>query len=298
MKTLIAKFFIVSALLTLLTGCKEEALTATVRTGDTVIVSLSADDLRESGDTSGSAILRAEQLSASLTDAANTEHSVQVRQVFRVYADPTSEVQQLDNAGLWLAAIDLVDPLSASAPTLASGSAELTLSAPGYFDTDKVVTLEVVAGLGTPKTFGDLSLGAESIEPAPQALATVTGSLEGHLLAAVQHQFTIPHSDTLDIDSGTALKAALVKKLPGQEMVNLNVTTTATESGATEVQVYLTAVEGLSEVQLSEFNIALISQIDAANAQADYWSQHYSGSQYFDTEGNTLSLSTQVSAIR
>ncbi|MFA0809557.1 IS66 family transposase zinc-finger binding domain-containing protein [Microbulbifer epialgicus] len=34
MKTLIAKFFVVSALLTLLTGCKEEALTATVRTGD------------------------------------------------------------------------------------------------------------------------------------------------------------------------------------------------------------------------------------------------------------------------
>uniref|UniRef100_UPI00261ABDF4 hypothetical protein n=1 Tax=uncultured Microbulbifer sp. TaxID=348147 RepID=UPI00261ABDF4 len=60
-----------------------------------------------------------------------------------------------------------------------------------------------------------------------------------------------------------------VKKLPGQEMVNLNVTTTATESGATEVQVYLTAVEGLSEVQLSEFNIALISQIDAVNAQVD-----------------------------
>ncbi|WHI49533.1 hypothetical protein P3339_13750 [Microbulbifer sp. MLAF003] len=80
------------------------------------------------------------------------------------------------------------------------------------------------------------------------------------------------------------MKAALVKKLPGQEMVNLNVTTTATKSGATEVQVYLTAVEGLSEAQLSEFNIALISQIDAANAQVDYWSQHYSGSQYFDSK--------------
>ncbi|WP_444940662.1 hypothetical protein ACJJI3_19615 [Microbulbifer sp. ZKSA004] len=298
MKTLIAKLFVVSALFTLLAGCKEEALTSTVRTGDTVIISLSADDLSESGDTSGSAILRVEQLSASLVDAADTEHTVQVRQVFRVYADPTSEVQQMENTGLWLAAIDLVDPLSSSAPTLASGTAELILSAPGYFDGDKVVTVEVVAGLGTPKTFSDLSLSAEAIEPAPQALAFVSGSLEGHLLAAVQHQFTIPHSDTLDTDSGAVLKAALVKKLPGQEAVNLNVTATASESGTTEVQVYLTAVEGLSESQMSEFNIALISQIDAANAQSDYWSQHYSGSQYFDTEGNRLSLSTQVSAIR
>ncbi|MFC4879136.1 hypothetical protein [Microbulbifer halophilus] len=64
MKTLFAKALILTAFVTLLSGCKEEALTATVRSGDTVIVSLSADDLGEDAGSANTAILRRHQIGA------------------------------------------------------------------------------------------------------------------------------------------------------------------------------------------------------------------------------------------
>ncbi|MFC4879137.1 hypothetical protein [Microbulbifer halophilus] len=125
-----------------------------------------------------------------------------MRQVFKIYADPTSKVRQENPNALWLAAIDLVDPLSSAAPALASGTASLTLTAPDYFASDKTVSLEVVPGLGSPKELSDLNLDPDTIEPAPQALASVTGNLADHKLAAVEHRFVIPHTSNVDATIG------------------------------------------------------------------------------------------------
>lgn len=298
MKTFFVKALILAAFLTLLSGCKEEALTATVRSGDTVIVSLSADDLGGGAGPANTAILRRNQMGARITDSTGEQYDVKLRQVFKVYADPTSKVRQESSNALWLAAIDLVDPLSATAPALASGTASLTLTAPDYFASDKTVSLEVVPGLGSPKELSDLNLDPDAIEPARQALASVTGNLADHKLAAVEHLFVIPHNDGVDASTGEELTAAVIRKVPGQKSVNFNVQQTTTDSGSTEVRVYLTAIEGLAQSQLQELDIALISELPQANAQADYWQKHHQGSKYYGINGNQLSLTTDISVIR
>ncbi len=298
MKTLFAKVLALAVLASMLGACKEEALTATARTGDTVIVSLSTDDLDEGMGLSSTAIVRSAYLSSHITDQSGEQYATRVRHVFKVYADPTSKVNSAASSALWMAAIDLVDPISSELPALSSGVATLTLSAPGYFESDKVVNLEIVPGLGAPKDLSELSFAPDVIEPAPQALARVTGQLAEHRLGAVEHLFVIPHSKGVDPTTGEEIAAALVRKLPGTANVSFNVQQATTEFGTSEVRVFLTAIQGLTQEQLSELDIALISELSEVNARPDYWIQHHRSSKYYDISGNQLSLTTEISMIR
>lgn len=121
-------------------GCASmQPMSQYARTGDTVMVSL--------GGTENNAlvpVLKKKNMSVTITDAANNVYPVTVRSVFRVYADPTGayagrspyakgypyETYAQPNQGLWMAVIDLVDPSTGDAPTLAVGSAKLTVSSP------------------------------------------------------------------------------------------------------------------------------------------------------------------------
>jgi hypothetical protein len=91
------------------------------RTGDTVAVALSASE--------PAVTIRREQATAIVTDAASVNQAVKVRNVFRVYSDPSSaysrrsvmksgwpsgnepmEAQSQPYQGQWVAIVDLVDP--------------------------------------------------------------------------------------------------------------------------------------------------------------------------------------------
>jgi hypothetical protein len=126
----------------LLGGCASmQPLSSYARSGDTVTISL--------GGTESNAlvpVLKKENIAVAITDAAGFTYPVKVRNVMRVYADPTSYFE-FDNLkagfsgsnyaaypyphqGLWLAVIDLVDPLSNQPPPLAAGPASLGVSSP------------------------------------------------------------------------------------------------------------------------------------------------------------------------
>ena len=123
-------------------GCASmQPLSSYARSGDTVTLSL--------GGTESNAlvpVLKKENIAVSITDSAGITYPVKLRNVMRVYADPTS-YYEYDNLkpefsgsnysaypyphqGLWLAVIDLVDPLNNQPHPLATGPARLGVSSP------------------------------------------------------------------------------------------------------------------------------------------------------------------------
>lgn len=186
-----------------LTGCASmQSLSNYARSGDTVTVSL--------GGTDSNAlipILKKEDVNATITDADGNTYPVKVRNVFRVYSDPTShfnyrspasnnrfETYVYPDQGQWMAVLDLVDPTTDQPLTLASGAATLAIDSAGL--TPRVdypgygwpwtngnlssIAIEILAGTGAknplnylaPLSFSPL----DSLEPQPQVEVTATGT--------------------------------------------------------------------------------------------------------------------------
>lgn len=164
-------------LLGLVVGCSsQQPLSNYARTGDTVAVALGGTEQSNSLVD----ILKKEDIAVTLTDAAGVVHPVKLRNLFRTYGDYTSGYVHrtyrqnagpwYDSAvpahmGQWIAVVDLVDPASGMAPTLAIGTATLNFLAPQQLTPRKdyshynltwtngdlsAVPLEILSGTGAP----------------------------------------------------------------------------------------------------------------------------------------------------
>jgi len=192
----------------LFSGCAGmQAISNYARSGDTVMISLGGTD-----SNALVSVIRKENVTISITDSLGNSYPVKVRNLFRVNGDPTSGYafrspttsMVYDNyvdphQGLWLAVIDLVDPVSDTPVPLAVGSATLTVSSAdiqnwfdptsfGWFWTNgnlSSVAIEILAGTGTPNPMNYLgpvsSAPLDSLEPNPQVEVTATGSSGGDI---------------------------------------------------------------------------------------------------------------------
>jgi len=184
-------------------GCASmQPLSNYARSGDTVMISLGGTD-----SNALVSVIRKENVNISITDSLGNSYPVKVRSLFRVNGDPTSgyafrsptTTMYYDNyvdphQGLWLAVIDLVDPVTDIPVPLAVGGATLTVSSAeiqnwvdhtgyGWSWTNgnlNSVAIEILAGTGTPNPMNYLgpvsSSPLNSLEPNPQVEVTANGS--------------------------------------------------------------------------------------------------------------------------
>lgn len=187
----------------LFSGCAGmQAISNYARSGDTVMISLGGTD-----SNTLVSVIRKENVTIRITDSLGNSYPVKIRNLFRVNGDPTSgyafrsptTTMVYDNyvdphQGLWLAVIDLVDPVSGTPVPLAVGSATLTVSSAdiqNWFDPTSYgwswtngnlnsVAIEILAGTGTPNPMNYLgpvsTAPLDSLEPNPQVEVTATGS--------------------------------------------------------------------------------------------------------------------------
>lgn len=172
-----------------MSGCAAlQPLSNYARTGDTVGVALS--------QTEPGVMIRREQATATLTDAASVNHAVRVRHVFRVYSDPTSaysrrsvmksgwdsapvETNSNPYQGQWVAIVDLVNPATGTAPALATGPAKLVVNWP--LGASNQNSLEILPGTGQSNPLHGSYLFSNyaavgTLEQMPQVQITFNGT--------------------------------------------------------------------------------------------------------------------------
>lgn len=135
-----------------LMGCTgTQTFSHTARSGDTVVVAI--------GRTNGAQYIDSQGLTATLVVNGVDPYPVRVREVVRVYADPTSDAAlgpvlfgsqaYPSYAGQWMAIVDLVDPSTNNPyPSMSTGSAVLDMehtSISGLHDPD----LTIISGTGS-----------------------------------------------------------------------------------------------------------------------------------------------------
>ncbi len=187
----------------LFSGCASmQSISNYARSGDTVMISLGGSD-----SNALVSVIRKENVNISITDSLGNSYPVKVRNLFRVNGDPTSgyafrsptTTMYYDNyvdphQGLWLAVIDLVDPVTDTPVPLAVGGATLTISSaevqnwvdhsgygwPWTNGNLNSVAIEILAGTGTPNPMNYLgpvlTAPLDSLEPNPQVEVTASGS--------------------------------------------------------------------------------------------------------------------------
>ena len=179
-----------------------QAISNYARSGDTVMISLGGTD-----SNALVSVIRKENVTISITDSLGNSYPVRVRNLFRVNGDPTNgyafrsltTTQNYDNyvdphQGLWLAVIDLVDPVTLDPLPLATGNATLSVSSVeilNWYDYSgygwpwtngdlSSVAIEILAGTGAPNPMNFLgpvfTAPLDSLEPNPQVEITATGS--------------------------------------------------------------------------------------------------------------------------
>lgn len=181
--------------LLLVTSCaSQQPLSNYARTGDTILVSLGGTDTNAKVP-----VLWKENITATVTDATNNAYPVKVRNLFRVYSDPTSKYSHSSsgssgfleswvpaNMGVWLAVIDLSDPATGQYPPLMTGAGKLSITSPemepwidysglGWTWTNgnlETIPIEIIPGTGNPNPLNYMwpvsHYPLDSLEPAPQ----------------------------------------------------------------------------------------------------------------------------------
>ncbi|CAA0092876.1 Uncharacterised protein [Halioglobus japonicus] len=279
-----------------ITGCQSDVtLSKAVRKGDSLVVSLGNADPNGEYSNINNTLIRENDISASIFDNGWVTHPVKVRQVFRVYGDPTAINAKARGKAQWMAVIDLVNPTGSGKPNLALGAAALILKSPAFKE-PQVIRTDIISGVGTPHSFisqndpGNLGLDKlEFVKPAKQALVTVSGTLPQHTkLAGAEFRFNIPDVHSTDLLLNR-LEAAAPAKLPSEQQVHFEFSRQEREAPlGTDVLVVLTSTEGVDQADLAAFNFVMLSDIDDIANTPNYWQDHFSGAAFYDTDGQEI----------
>tara|TARA_R110002049_G_scaffold124997_11_gene280553 strand:+ start:1434 stop:2474 length:1041 start_codon:yes stop_codon:yes gene_type:complete len=285
-----------------LAGCQSDVtLSKAVRKGDTLLVSLGNADPNGEYSNINNTLIRESDVSASIFDSGWVTHPVKVRQVFRVFGDPTAVNARARGKAQWMAVIDLVNPTGSGKPNLALGAAALILRSPAFKE-QQVVQTEIISGVGTPQDFvtqndpGDLGIDKlQFVKPAKQALVSVSGTLpQDTRLAGAEYRFNIPDIHAVDWLSNR-LEAASPAKLSSEQQVHFEFSREEREAPiGTDVMVVLTSPEGVNQDELAAFNFVMLSDLDNIANNPSYWQEHFSGAVFYDTDGREIATLGQT----
>lgn len=290
----------------ILGGCQSDiTLSQSVRTGETITVSLGDANPNGSLSNINTNLLRDGDVTAVLTDFNTMPHDVTVRHLFRVYGDPTAKNGAVRGQAQWMAVIDLIDPATQNAPVIGAGDATLVLSS-SKFDNDHTINTHILSGTA-PATHpfigqdDNTGLGLDKIDlakPAKQSLVSVTGTLPANTkLAGAEYQFTIP--DTHFTSFGFRFEAVVPAKLPSgpdRQMLFEFDREEQTSPNSTDVRVVITSTEGVEQAELSAFDFVLTSEQDPISNSSTYWQTHMASAtvKYYDTEGSEIAALSRV----
>lgn len=243
-----------------LTACSSsDSMNKIVQNGGTILLSLGAHE--ELGHVN----LSKTNLTAKMIDGNGGQANVKVREVFPLNVDKTSSINHQDTAdgdsysGFWFAAIDLVDPLTGIATSLASGDATLEIKGLAATQTRKI---KILPGLGTVNPI--MSLGASntlnSLKPAAQVKYVISDPqkafTEQNLLGGLEFQFQYPSASV----SGVA-PSAWPRAVSSTNNENL------------QIQSYTTSTAGTNTLHVMILNPAGIGQVTKENAATQQYYQ-------------------------
>lgn len=184
-------------------GCSSrQPISNYARSGETIVLSLGGTD-----SNALVSILKKQNITVTIRDAANNTYTAKLRNVFRVYSDPTSgydfrsptnnmyyDSYVTPHQGLWLAVVDLVDPVSGAALPLIAGAASIAVSSPdinpwvdypgwGWTWTNgdlRNIPITILAGTGASNPMNYLqpltTSPLDSLTAQPQVEVTVSGT--------------------------------------------------------------------------------------------------------------------------
>ena len=278
---------LVAACLFAFAGCQSAAtLSLAARSGDTVLVGLSAD-AGEAFSNATAEIIRTQDITATITDSSGSTVPVRVRNVFRAYGDPTAS-NYAANKGQWLAVIDFVDGARNPA-ALSEGPATLTISSPKLRSVQTVETT-ILAGTGEihPLTGSENGLAKlQWLTPSQQALVSVSGDQGSALIGAVQYQFTVPQ-EPLETPRAT-LSAINGIKLVGRRDISFLSWTAPAPGGGTSLTVVMTAPDGVSRRDLRELDMALVGDlVNRSDDPPNYFTGSLQSAVFYNTEGDLM----------
>lgn len=291
------RVLLITCCMVAIAGCQSAAtLSLEVRSGGTVLVGLSGEAGQAFTNTTAE-IIRTEDVSASITDSAGTTAAVRVRNVFRVYGDPTAN-DFAANKGQWLAVIDLID--SARQPlAFNEGPATLNIQSSKLVRALSVNTT-ILGGTGSLHPLTGAENGFNKLPwlaPAKQALVSVTGNPGQQRIGAVQYQFNV---DRVPQESGkTTLSAIEGIKLQGRRDISFLSWSSPGGSGGTDLHVVMTAPDGVARNQLKELDMALVAGLINREANpANYFTGSLQSARFYDTDGELISgLNAQVGQV-
>jgi hypothetical protein len=277
-------------------GCQSDiSLSRAVRTGDTLVVSLGDANPYGEDANINTILLREVDVVAKMIDNNYSTHPVRVRHIFRVYGDPTAVYGRVRGQAQWMAVIDLVNPLSGHAPSLALGNGVIRLES-DKFSESQTVSTTIIAGTGAPHPFisknEPVNIGLDKLEyvkPATQALVSVSGTLPQDVkLAGAEYRFDLPAVHSTDL-LGYRVEAVAPAKLTTSQQIYFEFKRTERQAPAgTEVLVVLTSTEGVDQASLSAFNFVMISDMEAISNNPSYWENKLTRANFYDTNGQEI----------
>lgn len=174
-------------------GCVgQQTFSNTARTGDTIMVALGGSSSHQT-----SSFVNKSNVQVTVIDSSGASYPVKLRNLFKLYPDPTSRLNygttydasqappwlsryyRTPNQGEWVAIIDLTNPTTGALLPLQSGPATLAVSSPDLkdsvlafnaSDTDgdlQQIAINIIPGTGSPHPFNSYA-DPSALEALPQ----------------------------------------------------------------------------------------------------------------------------------
>ena len=314
--------------LAFVSGCaSRQPISNYARSGDTVVLSLGGTD-----SNALVSVLKKQNITVTITDSANVVRTAKLRNVFRLYSDPTSgynfrslstslhyDSYVTPHQGLWMAVVDLVDPVSGRPLILAVGAASISVSSPdlapwvdyttwGWSWTNgnlSSIPIEILTGSGSSNPMNYLTpvsvAPLDSLTPEPQVEVTVSGTPSqtvgggSFVFKIVKADFvssygsqTLPRVVTTSPDPNVQLAWSRIDQGNGFILLKVMITN---PHGFNIDNSTTGLISGKSLLRSLRFNIVWDSVYDTSTITDANWqnSLQLVSSEYIDLNGNVLS---------
>lgn len=243
-----------------LTACSgSDSMNKIVQNGGTILLSLGAHE--ELGHVN----LSNTNLTAKMIDSSGGQANVKVREVFPLNVDKTSAINHSDTpdgdsySGFWFAAIDLVDPGTGIATSLASGDATLEIKGLAATQTRLIKILPGPGAVNPIMTFGSINT-LNLLKPATQVKYVVSDPqkvfTEQNLLGGLEFQFQYAAASVNGLAPSVWPRAV-----------------SSTNNENLQIQSYTTSGAGTNTLHVVILNPAGIGQVSSANATTQQFYQ-------------------------